>query len=370
MPSLHRALIAAAAGSLLIVAVTVSARGGEPGCSLAAVRAASDERDALSAVVPSGRGVIAVGTRYSGSAGGAVTIAATEGTWDPQVVRSVPGHAVTLDDVAVDGDGAWAVGAIEDLTPIVERWDGAAWADSPIADPGPGEDGLSGVDAVSPGLAWAVGRHQTGADFVTLVERWDGTAWRPVASPNAGSSDMLKDVAAVGTGDAWAVGWSIQAGRYRPLAMRWNGTAWLIVPTAPLPAGDAVLAGIAATGPDDVWAVGWIGRGDAVRPLVERWDGRAWAVVPPPAGSSQLLAVDATSEGVVVAGRRFEAQRVGPMAAVRTGGAWTDVAVPSQAPSWLTGVTRDAGGTLWAVGISFPDNSVTTAFVVSGCAPS
>jgi hypothetical protein len=325
--------------------------------------------DGLTAVAPFGEGVVAVGSRFTGSAGGALEATVTaDGTYDAHLLDLFGGRVVQLDDVTVDGAQAWAVGAVADFAPEAVHWDGSAWSAMPIADPGPDEDGLSGVSAASPSQIWAVGRHQVGKDFTPLIERSGGTSWSMVASPDAGSSSMLQDVVAIGGGDAWAVGWSVTQQGYRPLIEHWNGSAWTIVPS-PAPGVDALLTGVAAAGPDDVWAVGRVGRGETTRPLVERWDGTRWSVVSPPdTGSSILLSVAATPDGIVVAGRRSSGQtEPEPVAALRVGESWTDIAMSVAGPAWLNAITVDAVGRIWGVGASFPSNSVLSGLVVQGC---
>jgi hypothetical protein len=366
---IRRGLSAAAAALVVSVAIAIVATGAVPTCSLDPVAAAARPGDTLSAVAPFGDGIVAVGTRYTGSTGGALeaTIAA-DGTYDAQVLDVAGGRATQLDDLAVAGGRAWAVGAVADFSPVVVRYDGSVWNAMTIADPGPNEDGLSGVAAVSPKRIWAVGRHQIGQDFVPLIERSDGVSWGIVPSPSAGSSSMLRDVVALAADDVWAVGWSVTSGGMRTLVEHWNGSAWSIVP-APSPGVDAILTDVAATGPSDVWAIGRTGRGDTTKPVVERWDGARWSVVAPPdTGSANLLSVATTAHGLVVAGRASDGQtEPQPLAWLRSGNEWVNLSFSVPGAGWLNAVGTDAGGSLWGVGTAFPQNATLSGLAVRGC---
>ena len=84
-----------------------------------------------------------------------------EGTskgWTVRPIRVWGRTSSSLEDVSSDGaGGAWAVGVLI-RSPAISRWNGATWTLAPVADPGPGLDALSGVAALTPRLAWAVGR--------------------------------------------------------------------------------------------------------------------------------------------------------------------------------------------------------------------
>jgi hypothetical protein len=72
------------------------------------------------------------------------------------------------------------------MSTLTKRWNGAHWTNTQSTlQPGVTFGFLSGVAAVSPGYAWAVGEainqnHRS----ITLIEKWDGTSWQQVTSPN------------------------------------------------------------------------------------------------------------------------------------------------------------------------------------------
>jgi len=368
---LRRGLVAGAA----VVAVSLSlslaivARGQGASCSLDPVASAAVPGDTLSAVAPFGDGVIVVGTRYTGSTGGALgATIAPDGTYVAKVLKVAGGKATQLDDVAVAGGRAWAVGAVAHSSPVAVAFDGRLWKGMRLTDPGPNEDGLAGVAAVSPTTIWAVGRHQIGQNFVPLIERSDGTGWQLVPSPGAGESSMLRDVVAIARDDVWAVGWSVTSQGMHPLVERWNGSVWAIV-SAPSPGVDAILTDVAATGPSDVWAIGRTGRGERTKPLVERWDGSRWSVVAPPdTGSTNLLSLATTAHGIVVAGRASDGtSQPQPVAWLRTGDSWSDLSFSAPGAAWLNAIGPDATGMLWGVGTTFPQNATLVGLIVRGC---
>jgi len=338
-------------------------------CQLSQVNGSVIVKDVPSNVAPYADGVVSVGTRFEGSAGGAMAAFGTAGSWDPELIAALGHHVIELDDVSSLGDQAWAVGALASSGPIAVRWDGDAWVPAAVADPGPGEDGFAGVDMLSADQVWAVGRHQRGSGFETLIERWNGSAWTIVPSPDVGTiSDQLNDVDATRASDAWAVGWYVQAQRYRPLVEHWDGSRWSVVPTPNPGGGDAFLSGVVATGPDDAWAVGWTARGDALTPLVEHWDGGSWRLVAGPSEvpDGSFAAVAATPTGIVAVGRALTPQSH-PLVAELQGSAWSIVPTPVTDPAWLTGVTVDASNAIWTVGTVFPPNGLAGSLVLTGC---
>jgi hypothetical protein len=140
-------------------------------------------KDVPSSAGALGQDVLMIGTRFQGSAGLALAAFSSNGGWNAGVIAALGPHVIELDDVSTLGDQAWAVGALASSAPVAARWDGQTWISTPVRDPGPGEDGFSGVEALSPDLVWAVGRHQIGYGFRTLTERWDGRSWTACPEP-------------------------------------------------------------------------------------------------------------------------------------------------------------------------------------------
>jgi hypothetical protein len=265
---------------------------------------------------------------------------------------------------AISADRAWAVGGYlsQYVWPLIFHWHGAGWKQD--ANPTPGGDAgdaaLSGVAAVSPTLAWAVGGVAgPGNSWLTLIFRWNGSAWAQVPSPSPagrgnGTSELLA-VAAVSPDDAWAVGKATtgpRSARWRTLIEHWNGTNWTVVPSPdPARAGCVKdeLDGVAAS-PAGIWAVGdYCGAS-----LVVRLDAGQWRQVPsprPPAGVSERLA----SVAVTSAASAWAVGGIGGKVLILhwNGSSWATVPAPSPAGARLArlaGVSAVSRSTAWAVG--------------------
>jgi hypothetical protein len=244
---------------------------------------------------------------------------------------------------------------------FIVHLDGTSWAIVRSPNVGPGSNFLSGVAALSPTEAWAVGvgDSQTIKDGSALIEWWDGSRWSiALAATSAPEPSQLMAIAATSPSDVWAVG----ARRAHTLVEHFDGAAWSVVPSPDGSFGPSALEGVSAVSPTDAWAVG--GTGD--RTLVEHWDGVAWTVVPSPDGrkpESELTSVVALPTG--------EAWAVGYTANTLTveyrtltehwdGSAWTVVRSPNPSPEYdyLAGVTGLAGADVWAVGAAHTETLV------------
>jgi len=204
-----------------------------------------------------------------------------------QVPSPTPAGGAGLSGVAADSAGAaWAVGfngpGATNKT-LILRWNGTGWKQVPSPSPGaPNPDTLRGVAAGPAGTAWAVGctTCATASGFNgPLIEGWNGKAWAQMPTPGLGApGGILAGVAAVSATSAWAVG-GTESGVgtsevITTLIARWNGTKWTRMPS-PSPAGGAALSGVAAVSASRAWAVGQTRAG---KTLIERWNGTAWKV--------------------------------------------------------------------------------------------
>jgi hypothetical protein len=204
-----------------------------------------------------------------------------------------PGKFIQLTAVhEISANDAWAVGTVSDgstIQTLTLHWDGTSWTQKPSPSPGIGNRGeLTGVTATSGGDVWAVGDYLSSEDpsdaISTLVMHWDGTSWKQVASPNPEPDiiNQLTGVSAVSPDDAWAVGFFADGTTDHTLIAHWDGTSWTRVPS-PDPFEDDNLSGVAATSANSAVAVGSgqtaakQGRGVT---LALRWDGTAWTQAP------------------------------------------------------------------------------------------
>jgi len=140
---------------------------------------------------------------------------------------------------------------------LAEHWDGERWRIVPMPDAPDAmrtDNELLAVSVAGLDDAWAVGLVSKGGlggrSDRQLIERWDGSSWRVVPGPSFGGRASVSGVTAVSPSAAWAVG---SAGT-ESVIERWDGSSWSVDPTPDV--GGSWLAGVAA-GPDgDLWAVG------------------------------------------------------------------------------------------------------------------
>ncbi|HEX8219044.1 MAG TPA: S-layer homology domain-containing protein [Chloroflexia bacterium] len=219
-----------------------------------------------------------------------------------------PGSNILYGVDDVSSTDAWAVGYYTstgnfDQT-LIERWNGTTWNIVPSPNVTSSHSILSGVDAISSTLAWAVGDYSTNVTGTnrTLIERWNGTVWTIDPSPDAPDGEnYLTEVEALSANDAWAVGYyySSTVGAYQTLIERWNGTAWTIVASPNAPGGENnFLVDISAASASDIWAIGYSvdpSNTDRILTLSMRWNGTTWSIEETidEAGSNNLLGVAA-----------------------------------------------------------------------------
>lgn len=247
----------------------------------------------------SARDVWAVGTGY----GGTTTLAEhwSGARWSiiptpvlgksPELIQTQSRYSGGLAGIAsISGREVWSVGfAFNDTAPLVERWDGAAWARVPSpVQPVPARSALAAIAAISPTDLWAVGRldatYRRGG-IKPLLQHWDGAHWCAVAGaplPNDQGYSSLAGIAAIAANDIWVVG-SIGFAAL-PLIEHWNGRRWQSVASPALPKATGqqtyALSAVAAITSADVWAVGTSSNGSTgEQPLIERWDGLRWRII-------------------------------------------------------------------------------------------
>jgi hypothetical protein len=223
--------------------------------------------------------------------------------WDGTAWRQVPSPHLRISLLssvaAVAPASAWAVGETgAGPATLTLHWDGRAWKRIPSPDPA-GRSALAGVAATSLHDAWAVGvmgGYPAPRPAATLILHWNGDAWSRVPSPAPPGNSTLTGVTAISPADAWAVGFTgtIEDPHPRALIVHWNGHAWKQVPAPAIPGGGTLRA-VSAYSAGDVWAVGQTGRSTSSKPgtLTLHWNGRKWSRLPSSAGL--LDAVAATS---------------------------------------------------------------------------
>ncbi len=93
---------------------------------------------------------------------------------------------------------------------LIEHWDGSRWHIVPSPRIGTQGNILFGLAAIAASDVWAIGNYVNSSNpnkNYTLIEHWDGTQWSIVPSPNPGpNNDPLGAIAAVSPNDIWVVG--------------------------------------------------------------------------------------------------------------------------------------------------------------------
>ena len=231
--------------------------------------------------------------------------AATGSTW--QALTTVNQQASQVTDsqflgvsLASPADG-WAVGTFDDKNavahPLVEHWDGAAWALGHAPQPSGRDAQLAGVDELSTSDVWAVGLSEgdTGVTSdLPLIEHWNGTSWSMAAGASlpAGASGVLNAIGGSGPDDLWAVGYMLSADQSQEslLLEHFNGTQWKNVafPTQDSACdpglSDCFLdaTAVAASAPGNAWLAGNVSQPNATQHVLAHWNGTSWSLATAP----------------------------------------------------------------------------------------
>jgi hypothetical protein len=170
----------------------------------------------------------AVGQTNAGGPSGALIEHWNGKRWK-RVPHHTPGGYGFLEGVGTTGaDNVWAVGYTNTgptYQSLILHFNGKRWSVVPSPNP-TGSTDLWDVSASSSSNAWAVGyTNPNGCYCGTAAFHWNGKAWTAVPTPNppAGYLDALTGVVAISPDDAWAVGttdWS------STIIEHWNGKNW------------------------------------------------------------------------------------------------------------------------------------------------
>ncbi len=209
-----------------------------------------------------------------------------------------------FDATCINGSDCWAVGAVvgsgtgNPTGTLIEQWNGTSW--SVVPSPSPSGSGVVGailtsVSCVSASSCMAVGyaTDVNGDNLTDVVEQWNGSSWNLLPAAATGQAfDQLISVQCLSAANCWAVGNAgpaQQMPNFLPvfpgaigdqgLIEHWDGSAWSIVPSASEPAPDGgYLSGLECVGATDCWASGATtdDTGTASGILMEHWDGDTW----------------------------------------------------------------------------------------------
>ena len=227
----------------------------------------------------------------------------TTWTLDPLALPGGEGGGL-FDATCVNGSDCWAVGAVvgsgsgNPTGTLVEQWNGTSWSVVPSPTPsGPDVVGaiLSSVSCTSASSCMAVGyaTDAGGNNLSDVVEQWNGSSWTIIPAATTGQAfDQLISVQCLSAVNCWAIGNAgpvAQMSSFLPifpgaigdqgLIEHWDGSAWAIVPSVSKPAPNGgYLSGLECVGATDCWASGAMtdDTGNASGVLVEHWDGATW----------------------------------------------------------------------------------------------
>jgi hypothetical protein len=261
--------------------------------------------------------------------------------------------------------GRWLVGVLCIGLLLIPQAVAAAckWSVVPNSD---GYDyALTGVAAISPTDAWAVGSqgsvNSSDINPGTLIEHWNGVRWTVVPSPSAVNGSRLVAVAALARNDVWAVGytgpWLLAAQR---LIEHWDGSRWKVVPGPNNILQSPVYTGVAAVSSKDVWAIGNDYSGPNVTILNDLWNGARWVPVPSPGGGSGMIYMSGvaaiSARDVWAVGTDYN--NCSPFCTYAehwNGNRWSIASPPRlYYESFLGGVTAVSANDVWAVGYKIP----------------
>jgi hypothetical protein len=197
---------------------------------------------------------------------------------------SVPDLNRVNDVAAVSPSDVWIVGqgtqtGVGDVTRAV-NWNGTSWSTVPTpnptgTDPDGGDAQLLTVSAAGADDIWATGPYQVPSGGTqTIAMQWSGTSWTQVSLPTLDNVSYLTGLDTVSPSLAWAVGTLGDGG----LLLKWNGTSWAQIPIK-IPSGDQyTLNDVSSSSASNAWAVGsfFSGSKDAYSSMILHWNGTTW----------------------------------------------------------------------------------------------
>jgi hypothetical protein len=220
----------------------------------------------------------AVGEQYQGliAPGDPLVLQSLGGHWFPVPLRAVRWQGSLTGVAAVSPADAWAIGIDVSGSPHILHGTGGTWRDVPFPGSGAASVTLTAI-AAAPGVnPWVAANGPYGP----VLEHWTGSRWATQAAP---PGDIYLTALTVHSAtDVWAAGFAPDPGNeYQSLVAvsHWNGSAWTTLGTAGTAGWD--VASIVAAGPDDVWASGGVlpfppFLGEHPGTLLAHWNGTSW----------------------------------------------------------------------------------------------
>ncbi|HZD80367.1 MAG TPA: hypothetical protein VE646_10055 [Actinomycetota bacterium] len=308
------------------------------------------------------RGDEAAGRRASSTGPPSASPTCTS-TWEPvDTVDPDRSGSQLVAVTALSPSDVWAVGSTGDpqepSNTLVEHWDGNRWRRVDTPNGGTMGNALVAVDGTGRKDAWAVGSASDGAGYQPLILHWDGSTWETALAPNLLGGAELSGVIALSPTDAWAVGHrgDPTVGSDRALVLHWNGSNWT---EAQIEAsgGRSSLVAVDGTAADDLWAVGYHQK----RSAIMHGDGKRWRWVDlKPRGRLLDVTVAAPDQVWAVGSSilRWNGSRWKPGGTIGSTAELNAVSEPSTAGLWAVGdrvagkktraIVRRFDGTRWS----------------------
>jgi hypothetical protein len=178
--------------------------------------------------------------------------------------------------------------------PLVETGSTLSWSSqAPPAPTGAKAASLAGISCVSSEWCQAVGFYVNSIGReLPLIEQWNGKAWAIL--PSSEFSFRLTGVACGSTNSCFATAATLAPILGAVVGERWNGEKWTVVELS-LPSGNESkgLAGVSCGAPTaaSCLAVGSYTRAGTEMPMAETWNGSTWSFseLPIPSGAKSTL---------------------------------------------------------------------------------
>jgi hypothetical protein len=223
---------------------------------------------------------------------------------------------------------------------LAESWNGKTWAAAkPPVPAGTTTAALSGVSCLTSADCVATGTYtRSNGASAGLAESWNGRKWTDVSIklPAGSVGGDLDGVSCASSKSCIAVGsyGNAEDGTFA-LAESWNGKTWTASkPSTPAHALAGALQGVSCVSSTGCTAVGWyVQAGGGSLGLAESWNGRKWTQVPLPksGGNGELFALSCVSSKYCLAvgnGGAPGASEGSPGSYVWTGKSWSFKHVP------------------------------------------
>jgi hypothetical protein len=247
---------------------------------------------------------------------------------------------------AISPTSAWAVGQTATQTPLVYKYAGGHWR--AVSRPGPAGTFAGNVAASSTSNVWLLLANMPDADH------WNGHHWKRISFRSATAQVLLSGVTTTSSHDAWV--FTENESTDVETAHHFNGRTWT-TRTLPAVITAAGYADVSEASPRDIWAWAW--DTTTSRNVTLHYNGSAWHLIKLPSlGVSPTQAV--AGQMLALSGKNVWATMYpesGPQKAILlhwTGHAWHRIGGKLPAGILNGPIASDGHGGLWASELNYP----------------